>query len=252
MKENTIAAVAAALKSYDGCEFDVRLTRDGELVLHHNPTYKGHPIWDMDRKALRGVDGFKDLMADERVVKAVNEVGKMLWIELKEGSRRGFRRDDEHIKDTAETVRRDLKESGLDKNNIRLISFQPRLLKPIRGFKRLPIVPFTYGTYDSGIRHRTLRTYFHMLTPLRRHIERAKERGFAGLLFSNRFLSGPFSVIQPKISDILAFAGPKFILGTEAKSREEEMAFRDLIVVTDHRGKRTGQGPKQLICHRGL
>jgi hypothetical protein len=201
---------------------------------------------------LRGVEGFRDLLNDERVVKAVNEVGKTLWIELKEGSRRGFKRDDEDIEEMAQAVSRALKESPLEKNNIRLISFQPGLLEPIRGFKRLPIVPFTFGAYDSGIRHRTPRTYLHILTPLRRHIENARERGFAGLLFSNRFLKGLFSVTQPSIADIIAFAGPKFILGTEAKSREEELAFRDLVVITDYRGKRTGKGPNTLVCHRGL
>jgi len=252
MKENTIDAVAAALKSYDGCEFDVRLTRDGELVLHHNSVYKGRPIWNQDRHDMRGVDGFGDLLKDGRMNKGVNEEDKTLWIELKEGSRRGFRRDDDYIKDTAEAVRFALKESALEKNNIRLISFQPLLLRPIRGFKRLPIVPFTYGAYDSGIRHRTPRTYLSGLTPLRTHIENARERGFAGLLFSKMYLKGPLSVIQPSINDIIALAGPKFILGTEAATREEEMAFRKLVVITDHRGKRTGKGPMQLICHRGL
>lgn len=252
MKENTVAAVVAAFKDYDGCEFDVRLTKDGELVLHHNSRYKGRPVWELDRHALRGVDAFEDLLSDERIVGGVNEDGKTLWIELKEGSRRGFGRDDGYIKETAEAVKGALKDSGLEKNNIRLISFQPLLLKPIRGFKRLPIVPFTYGAYDSGIKHRTLRTYVHILTPLRGHIERAKEQGFAGILFSNRFFKAPFSINQPSVKRLRDIAGPEFILGTEAKSREEEVALKEFVVITDFRGARKGKGPKTLVCHRGL
>jgi len=252
LKENTVAAVAAALKDYDGCEFDVRLTKDGVPVLHHNSEYKGRRIWELDRKALPAVEGLSDLLGDERVKKAVNDDGKTLWIEVKEGSNKGLFRDDAYLQETAEAVRTALRESGLEPNNIRLISFQPRLLRCIKGFKRLPIVPFTYGAFDPGILHRTPRTYVEMLTPISVHIENAKERGFGGLLFSNRYLRGPFSAFQPKMEEIIALARKKFILGTEARTREEELAFRDLVVITDHRGKRTGKGPKDLICHRGL
>ena len=45
-KENSLKAIINSLnKEYiDGVEFDVRLTRDGNFIINHDPVYKNHFI----------------------------------------------------------------------------------------------------------------------------------------------------------------------------------------------------------------
>ncbi|DAC67157.1 MAG TPA: glycerophosphodiester phosphodiesterase, partial [Candidatus Poseidoniales archaeon] len=50
--ENTLESLRHGIEMFDGIEFDVRLTADGQLVVHHDRTVsipldelKGHPTW---------------------------------------------------------------------------------------------------------------------------------------------------------------------------------------------------------------
>jgi glycerophosphoryl diester phosphodiesterase len=52
-RENTLASFGAALElGVDGVEFDVRRTRDGVLVVHHDPTVESLAIAQSERSAL--------------------------------------------------------------------------------------------------------------------------------------------------------------------------------------------------------
>lgn len=45
-QENSLEAILNSLESIytDGVEFDVRLTKDNKLIIHHDPFYKGNYI----------------------------------------------------------------------------------------------------------------------------------------------------------------------------------------------------------------
>jgi len=55
--ENTLPAFRRALRYADGIEFDVRLTRDGKLITHHDPGFYAngsfHPVGELSLGELR-------------------------------------------------------------------------------------------------------------------------------------------------------------------------------------------------------
>ncbi|NJN86479.1 MAG: glycerophosphodiester phosphodiesterase [Leptolyngbyaceae cyanobacterium SL_7_1] len=81
-RENTIAAFTAALAlRVDGVELDVRRTRDGVLVVHHDPTVHGQVIAELSRMELQAI------APHIPTLEAVLDVcGDRLWVdvELKE------------------------------------------------------------------------------------------------------------------------------------------------------------------------
>jgi glycerophosphoryl diester phosphodiesterase len=63
-EKNSVPSILAALRAYDGCEFDVRLTRDRVLVLYHDAKYNGRRLLDTDfTKTLREYRLSKNLSA---------------------------------------------------------------------------------------------------------------------------------------------------------------------------------------------
>ena len=68
--ENTLESLRHAFSMFDGVEFDIRLTADGQLIVHHDRTVsvpeehlKGHPKWmeEWDLDDLTGL-GFRASM----------------------------------------------------------------------------------------------------------------------------------------------------------------------------------------------
>ena len=57
--ENTLPAFRRALRYADGVEFDVRLTRDGKLITHHDPGFYAdgsfHLVGELSLRELRGL-----------------------------------------------------------------------------------------------------------------------------------------------------------------------------------------------------
>jgi len=102
---NTVKSIRAAMEEYDGCEFDVRLTRDRVPVLYHNARLKGRKFLDLPSRSLEGrVDRFKDLLEDGEIIDLVNEQGKTLWIEMKEDTYRGGLPDDKYSRTLAKRM----------------------------------------------------------------------------------------------------------------------------------------------------
>ena len=89
----SISSIIEALRLYDGCEIDVRLTRDRVLVLYHDATYDNHSLLNTDFKDLRGVQTLEKLVSHPQVIELINENGKTLWIELKEDTTYGLKKD---------------------------------------------------------------------------------------------------------------------------------------------------------------
>ena len=71
--ENTLESLRHAFKTFDGVEFDIRLTADEQLVIHHDRTVsvpkehlKGQPTWleewSLDDLTGLGFLGFDDFL----------------------------------------------------------------------------------------------------------------------------------------------------------------------------------------------
>ncbi|MFC2169323.1 glycerophosphodiester phosphodiesterase family protein [Acidobacteriota bacterium] len=248
-------SILAALEVYDGCEFDVRLTRDRVLVIYHDATYRQKRLLNLNFDDLKDVLAFEDFIHDRKTINLVNNAGKTLWIEAKEDSDSGFKRNSGQNKYLAESLQSKLKYSKLNPKNIRIISFSLEILKNINAFLTLRIVPYIFCATDSYVPLYNHRTILHLFTSIKRHIHKTKNMGIGGLLFSKKYLKGFFSLFQPRLEKLLDMGKDNFILGTEAQTIEEERAFKDLVIITDVRGKlkdRKQNNPRLLVCHRGL
>lgn len=86
LPENSAAALAAANAVADGVEFDVRETKEGELILNHNADALGHSIANAKFRTLRDAserEG-RTIATLEEAVDAV-EPGKFVFAEVKVG-----------------------------------------------------------------------------------------------------------------------------------------------------------------------
>lgn len=257
LKDETkpLSSIVAALEMYDGCEFDVRLTRDRVPVIHHDAEFRGQRLINTDYQDLEGVSSFDELIHHPRVIQLVNKAGKSLWIEAKEDSTFSVRKDSSLRRNLAEKLTGKLRDSGLNLDSIAIISFCGEILIHVKGIRRCQIVPYLFSATDSTFPYYNPKTIFQMFVSLRRHMHKAAKMGFDGLLFSKLYLRGFFSSFQPSLEKIISWMEEDFILGTEAQTLEEEIVFKDFFVFTDYRGERKGgrganAGP--LICHRGL
>jgi hypothetical protein len=257
LKDETkpLSSIVAALEVYDGCEFDVRLTRDRVLVIHHDAENQGQRLINTDYQDLEGISSFDELIHHPQVTQLVNESGKTLWIEAKEDSFFIARKDPSLRRNIAQRLTEELTDSGLDLDNITIISFCDEILTHVKGIRRCQIVPYLFSATDSYFPYYNPKTIFQMFVSLQQHIKRAIKMGFDGLLFSKLYLRGFFSFFKPSLEKIISWKTEDFILGTEAQTSEEEMAFKDFFVFTDYRGERKegrGKNAGPLICHRGL
>jgi hypothetical protein len=254
-EKNSVPSILAALRAYDGCEFDVRLTRDRVLVLYHDAKYNGRRLLDTDFKDLKGVQALKELISHPQVIKSINDNSKTLWIETKEDTTLGKKRDPGYCQELARSITDRLKDSGLKPENIRIISFSSEILKHINGFRTCRIIPYIFTRTDSLIRYYNHKTILQMFKSLRQYILDTKKMGIGGLLLYKRYLRGFFSLFQPSLEDIRLTGKDDFILGTGVETFEEEKFFKDVVCVTDYRGEREGgrgKDARSLICHRGL
>lgn len=255
IEKRPIDSILAALQSYDGCEFDVRFTRDRIAVLYHDARFNRCRLLETEFRELKGFQTLEELIHHPQLIKLVNDDGKTLWVEAKEDSSRGFRKDLSYCQELGRKIADLLLHSQLRLEKVRVISFAPEILVNTRGIRTLRIVPYLFSAKDSTIPHYNLKTIRQMFVSLKRHIQHTKKMGIGGLLFSKLYLRGFLSYFQPSFEEIKIMGDSDFILGTEAQTFEEEKAFKDLVVITDYRGERPGRreenaGP--LICHRGL
>lgn len=257
MNHNTIKNLCTILKNHDGCEFDIRLTKDDVLVIFHDACYQEKRVIDTEFKYLQNILSLEQLTTDPKVIKLVNKLHKTLWIEVKEERNVNGKSTDLYNEIIVDKIEKLLKASRLDLNNIYLISFNTSILNKISEFKKLLIVPYfdcsSYGerSWKRNIPFDKTLVYIKMLLPLKYHIQRAKELGFNGLLFPKQYLRGFISILQPSIDNILTFAGKDFILGTDADTFEEEQYFRNLVVITNYNGVRSESNFRKqpLISH---
>jgi len=254
-ENNSVSSILEALRSYDGCEFDVRFTRDRVLVLYHDVRYNRRRLLDTDFKDLRGVQTFEELISHPQVIKLINDDGKTLWIEAKEDTSLRLKRDPLYCKEMGKRITDQLKDSALQLENIRVISFCSEILRHIKSIRTCRLIPYLFSAADSFIPYYNHKTILQMFISLRRHIQDTKKMGIGGLLFAKQYMQGFFSLFQPSFEEIKSLGKGKFILGTLVKTFEEEKLFKDFVIVTDFRGERKsgkGKDAGPLICHRGL
>ena len=142
--ENSIDGIRHGMTHFDGVEFDLRLTMDGQLVLFHDNHLSkeqtetlGGTKWTEDCTAEElaelGIETFEQLLADDVFTHSWREHGKVACVELKmphpnskiAGSVKPKKRE-KHARVMAKLVDSMLNEVGLQQSNVVLISFKRR------------------------------------------------------------------------------------------------------------------------------
>jgi len=84
-RENSIEALLYGIEHADGVEMDLRLTADGEVVIHHDPRTSGglYPESSDYSEIAQHSDRFEDLLSEEDFTSRWVDEGRFVCLELK-------------------------------------------------------------------------------------------------------------------------------------------------------------------------
>lgn len=130
--ENTLESLKHGMQMFDGVEFDVRITADDRLIVHHDRTVsvpssalegksKWLEEWNHDDLVDLGFLSFDAFLDDSEVVRAWRDEGKMGCVEIKRPHPRcrsggGFLGRKHHVQHVARAM--ELAEAALDEREI--------------------------------------------------------------------------------------------------------------------------------------
>lgn len=179
--ENTIRAIEAALTHHvDGVEIDVRVARDGTVILSHDPTVDGLHIHEKSYKALK--EQRPDLATLEEAIAATRGRCALL-VEIK---------PDEPVAPVIRTLRQEL-DSG-KKADISVLSYSQSILKQVHA--GLPEIQLVVNEKWSSLR---ARWRLHQLGTNRLQMnQRWLWRGFLRAVHRDNIRMTPYTVNRPK------------------------------------------------------
>lgn len=260
LKPNTIEGLKWGLKNFDGIETDLRLTKENQLVIHHDPVLKsGEPVKGLTINELKskGVPPFRDFIQDPEVLRLAKN-GKRFLLELKPNCSGKAALTKEIAGDMTRALKKELDEAGFPFDQITVISFQEELLLPlVEEFQCAPLLP-TLNECEvveiSGFTYlKLLGKFFKKRLPS--YLKSANKKGFRGVYTAREYFVGGLSRYHGSYRKKLQIASDLEIeLGTNLGSVEKEPEFPELLRVTDltfkhPRHAKKGEGP--IIAHRG-
>ena len=170
--ENTVRALVEGITRFDGVEFDLRLSADEELVLHHD-----HHVsidedkllgkqrfveqWQSDDIKQNGFDDFISLLENKDFTEQLIEQSKVAFIEIKPPHRsiQPRRENTEHLAKMLEKVTQLLKIHEIPRHNVVVYSFHSGMAAVAKkaAYKGhwselRPVVPPVFGLYNQQIR----------------------------------------------------------------------------------------------------
>ena len=197
--ENTLESLRHALEMFDGIEFDIRITADNQLIVHHDRTVSvppshldGKPTWleewTHDDLVDLGFLSFEDLLDDPTVQRLWRNEGRMGCIEIKRphpkaktgGGFFGRKQHNKHIARAMQLAEEVLDEREIPNENTVFYAFHrgmPASAK-ISATKRpwaalIPYIP-PYGTRTTQ-RLQVLPQY--LTTPFKRLVKQHRSQG---------------------------------------------------------------------------
>jgi len=255
---NTIDGLRWGLSNFDGVEFDIRLTSDSKLVIHHNAvTDDGDIIRNTTQMELkeRGLPTIEEFFRDEKIRSLIKE-GRELFIELKpdcDGKNLVVEELGSRFRTEFDSVFTDLPMDGIN-----FLSFQTTLLDSFADtYKCFPILPAVNEckTYNSDFM--MLLSYLPKVIgkSLKKHIVESKKKGYAGVFFARQYLFGPTKIFHPKYSELVELSKDlNMAIGTNLGNFVLEADYTDLYRFSDQgevypRHCKSGEG--KIIAHRG-
>ncbi len=175
--ENTVAALVEGITRFDGVEFDLRLSADEQLVLHHDHNLSIEHDNSLEKLSFieqcqsdevksNGFDDFISLLENKNFSEQLTEQSKVAFIELKLPHRSIQKRAENttHLSKMLEQVAELLKVNQIPKHNTVVYSFHPDMSKVVKNAaykghwsELRPAVPPVYGSFNQ--RMRTLPEY---------------------------------------------------------------------------------------------
>lgn len=170
--ENTVRALVEGITRFDGVEFDLRLSADGELVLHHDH----HLSIDTDELIgkerfieqlqsddikLNGFDDFTSLMENKDFTGQLIDQSKVAFIEIKPPHRSIQPRGENtaHLAKILEKVAELLKNHDIPRHNAVVYSFHSAMASVAKkasykgNWSELrPVVPPVFGAFNQRMR----------------------------------------------------------------------------------------------------
>ena len=138
-RENSIEALLYGIENADGGEMDLRLTADGEVIIHHDPrTTNGlYPESSNYSEIASHSDRFEDLLSKEEFTSRWVDEGRFVCLELKaphpsSGAGGGWFRGDSmrhHMSELMQKVREMIEQEGVPVSSTVFYSFDPYITK---------------------------------------------------------------------------------------------------------------------------
>ena len=138
-RENSIEALLYGIENADGVEMDLRLTADGEVIIHHDPrTTNGlYPESSNYSEIASHSDRFEDLLSKEEFTSRWVDEGRFVCLELKaphpsSGAGGGWFRGDSmrhHMSELMQKVREMIEQEGVPVSSTVFYSFDPYITK---------------------------------------------------------------------------------------------------------------------------
>lgn len=211
--ENTLASLRHGIEHFDGIEFDVRITADRQLVVHHDrdvsvPKFhlEGKPMWveawQLDDLVDFGFLAFDDLLDDPEVQRQWAENGKMGCIEIKRphpkapsgGGYFGRRQHNRHVAQAMQLAHEALDLRSIPLENTVFYAFHKGMpaSAALAGTPRpwaalIPYIP-PYGNRTTQ-RMQVFPQY--LTTPFRRLVKRHQKQGSSMLPCAVEYFQSP-------------------------------------------------------------
>ena len=255
---NTIDGLLFGLSNFDGIETDIRLTKDEDLVLYHDPVLaSGEVIRELTLEQIRnkGIPSLLDFLSHEKIPGLMSK-GRVMWIEFKSDCRRGWPVKSQIADIVYSKFAKIIDQTDISSSNIRLISFYKELLAPVvkeDRFQTYPILPYVNECnqrliYPGGLPRILMRS-------LKWHIKNAVEENYKGILFAKQYLFGIFSLRHPNYDKIVELIDETGIeLGTNLGKIDLEAKYNRLHRFSDNTGtypRHANPGEGMIIAHRG-
>jgi glycerophosphoryl diester phosphodiesterase len=170
--ENTVPALVEGVTRFDGVEFDLRLSADEELVLHHD-----HHVsideekllgkqrfveqWQSDDLKRHGFDDFNSLLENKDFTEQLIEQSKVAFIEIKPPHRsiQQRRENSAHLTKILKQVTELLKLHEIPRHNVVVYSFHSAMAIVAKNAaykgqwsELRPVVPPVFGSFNQRIR----------------------------------------------------------------------------------------------------
>ena len=154
-RENSIEALLYGIEHADGVEMDLRLTADGEVVIHHDPRTSGglYPESSDYSEIAEYSDRFEDLLSKEEFTSRWVDEGRFVCLELKAPhpssvAGGGWFRGDamrRHMSDLMQKVREMIEHESVPISSTVFYSFDPVITKVAKrhsgGYRHARLMP---------------------------------------------------------------------------------------------------------------